>query len=340
MDPIRRIMRLCEHYSEDYRRFLARFNYPYFSNLERLAKEHPLPRLSLAALDEYDFPELANLIAFFPPRAVYNHLGKSAMLWSWLRHTEGFSCFFPHVGDFNQAIEEKVGRKLDQLRKSRKAVEAKAETKDARTILALDDLISDVNSGFLQEIDLPHLLRQHIKTGVSLAKERVEKYALLPLNTTYDHHGYAQEWGDKKVDCQDTIKKFRVYVDAPIAIGLFYEGFPTALVGFSLTTPKTLLIYQLQGVRAEIYTYKLTKSDSWSLEPLDWKVLLVSCVEQLARKRKMKTLGIQSWKHNHWCKDNPHEFPLKRAMAIYDQTAERLGFKKKKNGNWYLSLRK
>lgn len=264
MDPIHRIMRLCEQYPYDYQRFLARFDYPYLSNLERVAKEHPLPRFSLAALDTSDFPELANLIAFFPPQAVYNRLGKSALLWSWLRRTEGLSGFFPYNDGFKQVIEEELGRNPDQLRKSRKAVEAKAETKDVRTILALDDLISDVNNGFLQEIDLPQVLRQHTKTGVSLTEERLKKYALQPVNTIYYHHGYAEKWGDKNVDCQYTIKKFRVYVDAPIAIGLFYESLPAALVGFSLTTPKTLLIYQLQGVRADIYTHKPTKSDSWS----------------------------------------------------------------------------
>lgn len=293
------------------------------------------------------FEELAR-DPLFSLSALYHTVGEAVFLWAWLNYkaTSSFSeeqDFFHRTGEGEKAhrIFDEIGRTSERLQKALHATSHLAKRKDVPTISMFEKVIRQVNNGFSQETDLERLIELNSAAWPLSPQQR---YALGPLNTlSTSMQGYEATWNRKRFpDRRGNIAVFDIYLDIPTAIGLFYDAIPQALAGFLATDPETLLVYQLQGVRPEIvdkHNCSIGYGSSWGLEPLDWKKLLVDCAENLARSVGFGRLGIRSGYHNGWTKkvnpDGTPKFPLQRALAIYDGTAERLGFTQEEDKNWY-----
>lgn len=281
--------------------------------------------------------------------SVYKSCGESAFLWAWLNFKATCSfCerqdFFRRTGEGEKArsIFEEIGRTPERLEKALNAINHLAQRRDLPTIAAFEKVIEQVNSGFLQYVDLEKLVQEN--SFSFLSPHQRQRYALEPLNTmSTGIEGYEENWHREHIPRPNGHKAiFDVYLDIPVAIGLFYDALPQALAGFLATDPETLLIYQFQGVRPEIvdkHNCSIGYGSSWGLEPLDWKKLLVECAASLAQSVGFRRLAIRSGHHNGWTKkvnpDGTPKFPLQRALAIYDGTAERLGFTQGEDKNWY-----
>lgn len=209
--------------------------------------------------------------------------------------------------------------------------------KSPLTIKAIAQLIEYTNNGFTEHVDLAQLIKDNTKKEVTLSDKRINDYSLNPLNTPDSNIcGMEKKWGSfQKYDGSRT-KKFSIFLDTPIALGLFYKGEPNAIIGFIAENRQTLMVHQIQGVRPRIFDYKKKiskKGSSRGLMPLNWEDLLVNCVEQLAKEMNFKKTAIKSGYNSKWF------FPAsKRILDRYDLIAEKLGYRQRSNQNWYKDI--
>lgn len=192
----------------------------------------------------------------------------------------------------------------------------------------------------LHTIDFEKLLLSSAKEGVTISERRLGDYALSPLKTRHNYNsGYDDYWSKTILDDHSN---YQIYLDTPIGFTLLYRKLPNALVGVSCSDYTTVMIKQLQGVRGE-FSYQSSKNlkgrktSARGLMPLDWQKLLVDCIADLVREARFKKLGIQGYVHNHWTQIYD-QFTLEQAEAKYDKVAERLGFTKEADNNWYKRL--
>ncbi len=103
-----------------------------------------------------------------------------------------------------------------------------------------------------------------------------------------------------------------------------------------------MMIYQLQGVKPEIKMgwreWRPTHGGG-ILGRFDWRQFMIGCAEQIGRDLGYSEIGIQGARNNKWNLGVGSAFG-KRAVAIYDATAERLGYVQKEDGNWYKAITK
>ena len=200
----------------------------------------------------------------------------------------------------------------------------------------------DALSPILSSLDTEAFIQSNLKEGRAFSQERCGEYSLLSFHARENCRGYVDRWRDRIAE--GTRQKISVYLDVPMAIALFWNHAPAAVAGILPLSAKTLAIYQLQGVKPILVDEQgkeIGKGASWGLEPLDWKKLLVECVLQVAPRLGFSKVGIQSGYDNAWRKSG--SLPLERAVAIYDATAERFGFKQRnfflrKDQTWYKNI--
>ena len=184
----------------------------------------------------------------------------------------------------------------------------------------------DFRSNLLQEIDLPQKLRSSVTSPAVMGDERAARYSLHPLKT----------WSLTAFEGKGTFpisntaedKEFWFWMDAPLGVGLFYEGLLNAFASFSTERSKFLVIYQIQGVRQKEENEKTSAEKRRGLFGLDWQKFLVECFKDLAKKGGLEHIIIRGApKHTY--------LSLEKALRKYDMVAERLGFVQGKDKDWY-----
>ena len=284
---------------------------------------------------------LAILLHYFSPETIYQQFGLDTFLWLLAYKEKTFLTGLWSDDD----VQKLTGKnKRTMVRASITAAEymtANPPTVYTReTIWAIADCLDSFQET-LKSIDLESLLRNNVKEGRTLSQQKSGAYFLRSLHARENCRGYVNEWHHKIVE-KNPRQKISVYLDVPMALSLFWNDAPAAVAGILPVSPETLVIYQLQGVKPVIINEErkeLSKGATWGLEPLDWKKLLVESVLHVAGEFGFTKVGIQSGYDNVWRKCGG--LPLERALAIYDKTAQRMGFKqrsflrKNKDRAWY-----
>lgn len=200
-------------------------------------------------------------------------------------------------------------------------------------------LTNAIRDDVIQEIPFKELLALTIKEGLTISEKRKEDYCLSPLRARAKYgSGPDDYWAVNKFpDGRQYLNV--IYLDAPVGIALLYQGWPNAITSISCPNNKTLMINQIQGIRAKIIDENtnrlIRKIHSRGLIPLNWEELLVRSVEYVAREIQALNLAIQSYSNNNWKSSIPIDMGEKR----YDAVAEELGFARRKDGNWYKKVR-
>ncbi|MDP3640426.1 MAG: hypothetical protein Q8R53_04480 [Nanoarchaeota archaeon] len=286
---------------------------------------------------------LAHLLSYFPPEAISEQFGQDTFLWL-LAYKE--KIFFTGLWN-DEDVQKLTGKnKRTMVRACTTAAEFTTVTPPTlyrrETIFAIADCIDSLQETLIS-IDLEALLRGNVKEGRTFPRQRSSEYHIQPLHAKENCRGYVKIWDNRIIE--KTHQKISVYLDVPMALSLFWNDAPAAVAGILPVSPKTLVIYQLQGVKPLLIDEQkkeIGKGGSWGLEPLDWKKLLVESVLHLAGKLGFTEVGIQSGYDNVWRKCGG--LPLERALAIYDGTAQRLGFKQRsflrrnKDQTWYRNI--
>jgi len=306
-------------------------------------KNNPPPSYDVDDLEKYISKiDLAILLGNLPAKEVLNEFGDNVLYWSWIEYPLELDFSSPeNYENFTNQLIEITGKSKSRLRKLKNSVDALLNEKKATTLLALDKLIDYVMEyNFSKSFDLESHLKSCALPGVEISDKRCEDYSLIPLITkSVNYNGPVEGWWGKEIKR----KMIEIYLDSPVGIGLTYKEIPNAVLGLMTTTPSTLMIYQLQGIRP----YKIDKNglavnrtSSRGLFPIDWKKLMVECAEQVALDLDFDEIGIRSGRNNPWVdeKNDEGNLPLERALKIYDETAERLGYEQREDRNWYKKL--
>ncbi|OGG44928.1 hypothetical protein A2673_03565 [Candidatus Kaiserbacteria bacterium RIFCSPHIGHO2_01_FULL_50_13] len=286
--------------------------------------------------------DLACLLHFFPPETIYGEFSEDTFLWL-LAEKEKYFFTYEWSDDDVQKLTGKNKRTM--VRASTTAAEFATTSPPTlytrETIFTIANCL-DALSPILSSLDTEAFIQSNLKEGRAFSQERCGEYSLLSFHARENCRGYVDRWRDRIAE--GTRQKISVYLDVPMAIALFWNHAPAAVAGILPLSAKTLAIYQLQGVKPILVDEQgkeIGKGASWGLEPLDWKKLLVECVLQVAPRLGFSKVGIQSGYDNAWRKSG--SLPLERAVAIYDATAERFGFKQRnfflrKDQTWYKNI--
>ena len=185
-------------------------------------------------------------------------------------------------------------------------------------------------------IDIFKLLKKNTKIGIKLSDKRISDYSfdiMVSNKEEKDGSGYVTEW-DNTYNKKGN-KKYNLYLDAPIGIGLFYKKEPNAIISFNSLNKNTIMIRQLQGIKPKKIAASgktIGRSSSRGLVVLDWQKLLVNIVEYIGYKLNCIQIGMLN--SNNIPSTKPVcgkiNLSLKEAITKYDDVALRLGFKRGK----------
>ncbi|MBI2138651.1 hypothetical protein HYU13_03620 [Candidatus Woesearchaeota archaeon] len=144
-------------------------------------------------------------------------------------------------------------------------------------------------------------------------------------------------------ECSHDLERDQFYLDAPVGLMVSYRGIPNALNGFFTSDPDTLMITQLQGLMPrKIIGGKLQgKHHSRGFYKIDMIAALVEMNMGIAMEAGFSRIGIRSGENNRWTKPDENgkiHLKLEDALKRYDGTAEKLGFLRGHDRNWYKDL--
>jgi hypothetical protein len=281
---------------------------------------------------------------------VYDTLGRDVSVYVLLSIVE-----MRKAEAFRKKLSARTGMSAEHLEIARMSQLHRSKTKETTVsgVLSSYKLIDRIDSGqFLAEIDLKQGLQAVRTTDVPLDAKRLADYSYIPFSAErFMHDGaHVVDWSTNQINNVE----YSLWIDAPVAVALCYKGYPQALIGVNHYDADTLMIYQIQGVNGYIVdeegkyiknpeTGKFKKKKCRGLAVLDWQTLLVEHVAvSLAQELGYKKIGIQGGRNNFWTgiyRDGTIHLPVERALHIYDALAERLGFQKKDDGNWYREMK-
>lgn len=266
---------------------------------------------------------LSLLLARLPHELVISDLGREALIWAWVK--------YPYEDATKENLEANIKNcdvDFKLLERAKLTAKKLHNSSDGSTIIKTYELLHGLNDVCLQNIDLPMLLRLCTKQNINPSEKRIKDYGLttIPSEGTT---GYIEEPRLKK--SPDGKKKFSIYLDAPIAVGLMYKGEPNAVVAFSPKDAITFFISQLQGVIGRKKESE-KRAHSRGLITLEWEKLLVHISENIGKMFNFEQIAIQGSRNNKWLDC------FSRARTRYDKTAIGLSYRKKRDGNWYKSL--
>jgi len=96
---------------------------------------------------------------------------------------------------------------------------------------------------------------------------------------------------------------YRIYLDGPIGIGLFYDKRPIAVISFSLQDMKTLFIHQMQVISADHFDTH-GRMTHQKVDPIVQTIprqeTLYDIVVLVAKKYGCKKILLQSGEKNKW----------------------------------------
>ena len=280
---------------------------------------------------------LSLVLANLPPGVIHKEFGNDVLTDIWASYPPDDDPFGKRE-QLALEIRKLTGMDLNVLEKARLTAWMIHSKRDTQTIFRNYGLISELSMLVNHSVDLPLLLNACAKEGIVLSRKRIPTYRLGIINTLETFpKGYASNWEVNKPGADKKI--FSFYIDSPIAVCLIYRDEPNAIAGISLKDAKTIFLPQIQGV--EGFKIKgdepLERVHSRGLAVIDWERLLILIVEEVGKVMKCETMCIQSARNNEWFKANTL-VPIQRGLKRYDENADALGYKQRKDENWYKSL--
>ena len=309
-----------------------------------VAQEDPVSYLDeLEDTDRNRHFEIKKLITELPAEVIYTNYGTEVLAWAAANATFTDTSKRLYEGLEKHADIDPVVFEKARLWEWQQGLNSKG-----KNVLGQYRSMEYVLQGGLEKVDLDGILTRSALPGVELSQTRLKDYSLLPL---ISKESFAQPDGPAKdwYYLQDDSDIFwGIWLDAPTGFALTYKGKPNAVVAMAKTDPSTLMIHQLQGVRAKrIDLSRKYEKDNVTghvsargLAPLDWQKVMVGVTEELAAGQDIPVLGLQAGKNNKWTKiiidgeTEPH-ISEEVAMNAYDLPGKRLGFERGARDNWY-----
>ncbi|MBI5066388.1 hypothetical protein HZA97_09215 [Candidatus Woesearchaeota archaeon] len=337
MKPINQLKELYDKYPGSRIQFT-----PPYAGLESYLKD--ISDLScfkieeLETLQTYQQNSLMTLLTNLPQKVAVKVLGEEIFVWAVLYGYERVQ-----KEKIKKTIRNIIGKNPRILRQAGRAVTdiLGLEKTNVKTINRNYELIQEFERLNVAKINLAKLLEQNAQKGVILSKERLQDCSLEKLTAGDSWNGYDNKYGNNKMDGV----VYDVYLDAPLALVFLYKELPNALISILASSSKTLQIQQIQGITPEKIDKEGLRTEekrkARGLAPLDWTKLLVDCVEQIGKELEFEEISIQSTHNNTRAKEttnNNDVLTLERSIKIYDSTAKRAGFRKRKDQNWYKKL--
>ncbi len=132
-------------------------------------------------------------------------------------------------------LGRKTGHDKNDLYKARNSVVNILKDERRELLLPIADAIRYVNRTFTEKYDLSDLLSCCAHADFELSDERLSEFALRPLNTKFlGSNGFEAFYDYTEIKTASGItKRFKIYLDTPISIGLMHQGEPKTLVSIS-----------------------------------------------------------------------------------------------------------
>jgi hypothetical protein len=265
------------------------------------------------------------------------------------RNVKGYGYLFEdkNIDEVTRVLGGKAGAELYLFINSFKSSALLSGRNNYSLVKRLYDLQKDI-FGVFKDFDLKKVLENNAKDKIILSDKKISDYDLFALRTVKNHaEGYASHWGKKRFSCSKHIKLYDLWLDAPVAVSLFYKREPAAVASFFPFDDRTLMINQLQGVSPNKYDEnKILKGKfkARGLAVLDWQKLLVDIVLGVGYDFNYDFVAIRG-ANNHpdaFLDDyaSADDLSFSRALKMYDGVAKRLGFKEDSVGDWYAPARK
>lgn len=322
----------------DYRREFSCISVPSFDEaIADVAKSGiwSLRMHSLDSIGDRDYhtqSSLERLLAAIPPEVIFKELGPDALLWTAVN--------YPVLDDAHKRLRSGVKdlMQIDTVKLERARLAAWRnlhETKGSQVKL-MYTMMDDIRNGALAR--LAPKVENYPRDGAVISGARKKDYSLIPFETAdREPEGWEKTWGPLFYPVQEG-EPCCIWLDAPVAFGIGYKGIPNAVVSF-LAEPGKFIIKQIQGVqRHVIKNGKLvSKKSSRGLAPLDWQRYLDDCVADFSGAYGIHEAVWTGGANNRWIEPLHGELhmTLDEAVQKYDKVAERLGYTKRDDNNWY-----
>ena len=235
-----------------------------------------------------------------------------------------------------------IGKEYDIMRKAKMNTEYLEKQHTNKDIIKLYEIFNNLEKA-KETINIEEKVLQFSSPQIT---KIIDRYNIL-CATTQGSRGTGYNKQYEKIEIIPETKKIlerRIYMDAPVGLILAYNNTPVAITTFAILN-NTLKIYQLQGITEQILhenqVFILKKFRTKGLFDLDWKKMLVTINEDIAKYFEIETCSIQSAENNPYTQVNCFgEITLSEnnAKKIYDLTAESLGYVKAKDNDWYKKL--
>lgn len=336
----------------------------------------PISNITAEALDNLEYSlksRLARIVVQLNGGDVLNIFGRELAIWAWVNMA------YADENRFLKEVCKASGENPLLMEKSRMStMYLNRDEYSSRLVTKFYDLITATNDydtcyTFEKGLSLEKVLAQNCRSKTC----EFNKYSLVPLNTpayiTYNIHDdewwHIHECGPEVV--WESIRKiegknarsledisrnefagkfYKIWLDSPVGIGLFYNDVPCASISFIPEIDNALLIVQMQGIKPMLLRdsskilidERYEKISSRGIFNIGWQDILVKYAENLAKQLDYKKIGIRGAVNNIWTRPNryakePH-LTIEQAEKKYNYIAKRLGFKKEKNNNWYKKL--
>lgn len=188
-------------------------------------------------------------------------------------------------------------------------------------------------------IDIGPVLAERAKQGRRVDTSTYDLSAITSnaFRTDARGAGYVYDWGNADPAVVSAIETSNDnWLDTTSGIVLLHNRVPQAKAAFRVTSADTLLITEVQGVSyTTIHGKKYKKHCPGGLEPLDWRSAMVELVEGVAVRNGFATIGLQGAANLTWLNE---KFTEEAARTVYDDVAERCGYQRHSDGNWYQNL--
>jgi len=293
---------------------------------------------------------LSKLLAFLPPRIIFDEFGEQTLFWTWNRYNIGIERNMLILDEYTQ----RTGKDAKLLENARLGLWRIKFNTNVEDISMMYRFFTDLDKK-LSEIDLEKVLlkfSQNTQNKERLSKI-IDKYSLQKLLVQeLNDKGRGFDRNHEKIH-PETLKHDEnrlsvIYMDTPVGIALAYDNKPIAMTAF-LSEKGVLEIHQIQGIKEVVLDREgdlIKKLRTKGLFDFDWKKSLVTIAEETAKSFGIERCCIRSAKNNRWVKvfdkNGETHLKLKEAIHIYDNTAKSLGYKKEREyawiWNWYKTL--
>ena len=188
----------------------------------------------------------------------------------------------------------------------------------------------------LSRIDFRSDIALSVRKGRMLSRHDLAHFRIGPIHPQFE--GAALTF-DESADSKQCFA-YEAHIDAPVALSLFFDGHPVAVMSGVPLSEDEFLIKQIQGVVIEQEVKgrpgRFQKVQSWCIEPIEWDMALMRGFCRVLHHLQMTTLSIQPAKQNEHLKPKLLDLFERR----YDKFCQnRLKLNPNERGHYSASLR-